>query len=525
MKINGKQIKLLDCTLRDGGYYTNWEFTPELVKRYLQAVNSLPIDYVELGYRSPDVSTYYGQYYYLPQSVLTQCATWCPNARLALMLNLKEVDVESVVPLLENISSYVYMIRMATRPTDISKAKMIARVAKDYGLKVSINVMYMSEWIKQPSFAAELQGAESLLDGMVMVDSYGAVYPQDIAPCVRAIKKYYNGTIGFHGHDNMELAFANTLAAIEAGVDCVDATMLGMGRGAGNLKTELLLTYLSSLDSSISLNTLMDTLSDFEALKQTYKWGTNLPYMISGRYSLPQKEIMAWVTQKRYSAAQIVQRLQSNVISKCESRSQSYPILEIRKDCPVVSILIGGGDSVPQHINGILELIRKECKQHPIQLVFSSSKHLHLFDDMPENVSRYIYMVGIEGRRLERQMSSVRKQDILVVTDQSTIDAYIPDTLISQTYSLGKQVKQEEIIYQDSPLCAAVRIATYLRTAAIWMVGFDGYNMEDKSGSYDLMMETQTVIDYLTKEMPLYTLLPTKYKHLQMKPLYSLLSL
>lgn len=521
MIINNKRITIFDCTLRDGGYYTNWDFPDSLVEKYLRSMSTLPIDYIELGYRSLDVLGYHGEYNYLPLSVLQKCTKWCPNKKKAVMINLKEVNEKSIVPLLQHLSDYVEMIRFATRPEDVEKAIQMAKVVKSHGLKVAINVMYMSTWVDKPIFASCLEGKEDCVDYLIMVDSYGSVYPSQLGSCVAQLKEHYKGEIGFHGHNNLELAFANTLAAIEAGVDVVDATMSGMGRGAGNLRMELLLAYLSKYDSSISLNSIMDTLEDFEHLRQQYQWGTNLPYMISGCNSLPQKDIMEWITKKRYSTSSIIQLLQAHIQPKV-AQELSYPQLPAATNESFISFLIGGGESIPTHINAILELIQTQPAK--VRLIFSSAKHLSLFDDVPADVERYIYLVGIEGRRIEKQISSVRSTDHFVVMKQATqMEMYVPKTISSQIFTLPCASKEDT--FSDSPLYVSLQIAQYFKVDEIYLLGYDGYEYGAQNDAYNLMEENQKILDSFAGNQKLYSLLPTKYQHIQERSLYSMLAL
>lgn len=519
-----KGVKIFDCTLRDGGYYTNWDFPQEMVEKYLRSLNTLPIDYVELGYRSLDHSVYHGEYNYLPKSVLERCKTWCPDKKTSVMINLKEVDEQTIRPLLFNLSGYVDMIRFATRPDDVERAVGIARIVKSYGLEVALNIMYMSTWVENPRFAEGLQGAEVAVDYLIMVDSYGSVFPQQIGPCVDMLRAHYKGNIGFHGHNNLELAFANTLAAIDAGVSVVDATMMGMGRGAGNLKMELLLTYCAKFDSSIALNVLMETLEDFERLHQEYKWGTNLPYIVSGCHSLPQKDIMEWITKKRYSTSSIVQRLQAHIKPGAPAEMH-YPVLPEAGSAETMTFLIGGGESIPTHIQAILELIRSQSVK--VRLIFSSAKHLSLFDSVQEDVERYVYLVGIEGKRIEKQLSSVRPTDRFVVMKQvQPMDMYVPSAIQSQIYVLpvaNGAAGEEE--FRDSPLYVSLEIAQYMSASMIYLLGYDGYTYDMAGDGYNQMEENQRIIDTFPQRNKLCSLLPTKYKHLQERSLYSMLEL
>lgn len=118
----------------------------------------------------------------------------------------------------------------------------------------------------------------------------------------------------------MQLGLINTLTAIECGVDYVDATILGMGRGAGNLNMELLLTYLNKGGLEVDFNILGDVITAFQPLLDKYQWGTNLPYMLSGAHSIPQKEVMDWVTNRTYSFNSIVRAL-DNMRNKVEDNA------------------------------------------------------------------------------------------------------------------------------------------------------------------------------------------------------------
>src|SRR5690606_13980629 len=136
-------------------------------------------------------------------------------------------------------------------PAFLGRAIQLAKVMKSKGFEVGFNVMYMSKWKEYPDFQEQLTFVDEVADYFYMVDSYGGVYPQDVIDTIALLRKYTNCPLGFHGHNNLELALINSLTAIEHGVAMVDSTVLGMGRGAGNLKTEL---FLTALNSSYNLN-------------------------------------------------------------------------------------------------------------------------------------------------------------------------------------------------------------------------------------------------------------------------------
>jgi 4-hydroxy 2-oxovalerate aldolase len=298
--------KILDCTLRDGGYYTNWDFDRSLVEHYFEAFNALPIDYLEIGYRSKPLSKYFGEYFYCPPYVLQQ-ARELSDKKLAIILNEKDVRADDVKNLLTPCDGLIDLVRIAVDPSNFKRALKLAEAVKALGYEVAFNVMYMSTWADRKEFLDSLGEVEGLVDIFYMVDSYGGVYPEDVREIYNLARSKMNVPMGFHGHNNLELALINTLTALDCGVDIIDATVTGMGRGAGNLKTELLLTTLNEKKGlNVDFTALAGIVADFEELRQKHHWGTNLPYMVSGANSLPQKDVMEWVTRRFYSMNSII---------------------------------------------------------------------------------------------------------------------------------------------------------------------------------------------------------------------------
>ncbi len=163
------------------------------------------------------------------------------------------------------ITKLVDLIRTAVAPDNIERAAKLGKALKSRGFKVAFNLMYMSQWGKDVEFIKKLNQLEGEVDFIYMVDSFGGVYPEDVKEALDIIKKEVKIPIGFHGHNNMELGLANSLVALENGCNIVDATITGMGRGAGNLKTELLLTSLNSKEIiHVDFNKLNPIVAEFE---------------------------------------------------------------------------------------------------------------------------------------------------------------------------------------------------------------------------------------------------------------------
>ena len=181
-------------------------------------MESLPIDYVEVGYRSIPLKGYLGQYFYCPEYVLERLKTLMPSKELTIILNEKDIRASHISDgLLDPCKPYISLIRIAIDPQNMERAIDLAKEVKNEGFKVAFNVMYMSNWKADSSFLNHLKGVDDVIDYFYMVDSYGGVMPEDVKETITLVKSKTNVPIGFHGHDNLEMALINTITAIDAG--------------------------------------------------------------------------------------------------------------------------------------------------------------------------------------------------------------------------------------------------------------------------------------------------------------------
>jgi len=312
-------------------------------------LSSLPVEYLEIGYRSIEKETYMGKYFYNPINTIKRIKDYSPKVKLALMLNAKDCLNIDLSKLLGDCKDYIELIRIAIDPDKIESGLPIAGEVKKMGCKVALNLMYLSKLDINQRFYNYLDKLSELLDYLYLVDSYGGLYPEELKKMINIIKTKTNIKLGFHGHNNIELAFINSLVAIENGVDMIDCTILGMGRGACNLKTELILSYMNSkLNVKMDFTQFSELISSFEKLLEKCKWGTNFAYMTSGFNSLPQKDIMEWLGKRRYSISSIIQilnnkkaeDLEDNKIKTINGFIDRLNIKKYRK-----SIIVPGGES------------------------------------------------------------------------------------------------------------------------------------------------------------------------------------
>lgn len=512
-----KNFKIFDATLRDGGYYTNWDFNNQIVDAYIKAMNALPIDYLELGYRSNPSKEYLGKYGYCPVNVLKYIRSTCTK-QLGVMLNEKSTKPKDLEGLIKPLVGVVNMIRVAVDPNYFDRAIELARAIKNMGFELGFNCMYMSRWLKDyPEFLNKLDQINGVADLFCMVDSFGGVTPQELMTIVKVVRANTTVPIGFHGHNNLQLGLINTLTAIDLGLEYVDCTVLGMGRGAGNLNTELLLSYLNAQQGlDVDFNVLGDVITAFTPLYEKYRWGTQLPYMISGANSIPQKEVMELVMNRVYSFDSIVRGLQ-NRKDKVQDNAK-YPILE-GADFENV-IIIGGGQSPVEHLDGIIDFI-KQTKN--IALVFATARHADKF--LGVDVPQYYCLLGREAKRLKANVSAeLFKATCVLPPYPRKLGTDVPEYAEKSTFELPKIEFTTE--YQDSCTTLAIQTALNISKGNIFIVGYDGYpgrvlSEKEVALSNENMALLQDYEKYTGKRMK--SLTPSLYAELDVESIYQFL--
>ncbi|WP_008637904.1 aldolase catalytic domain-containing protein [Bizionia argentinensis] len=510
--------KILDCTLRDGGYYTNWDFDKELVVEYCKAMEELPIDYVEIGYRSISLKGYLGEYFYCPEYVMKELKELMPSKKLTIILDEKNIRAEHVDTLLKPCIPYITMVRMAIDPKNMKRAIVLAKAVKAMGFQVAFNVMYMSKWKEDSAFLDLLEGLEDTIDYFYMVDSFGAVLPNDVKDIIELVKSKTNVSLGFHGHNNLEMALINTITAIEEGCDIVDATITGMGRGAGNLRTELLLTYFDSKNILKTRYAIMsNVVSSFENLKAHYAWGTNLPYMFSGAFSLPQKQVMEWVGLNRYSLGCILNALNNQKESL--SDNIKLPVLQSKKEFKT-AIILGGGKSVKHHNTALKKLAKSK---ENICVVHAGARNVSNFIDL--DIKQFYALAGFESEKLLKNIGDFTKIDQQCVYPPfpRNMGTVIPQEI--KTISCELESIDFTKASTDSLLAIGIQTAINLGVDTILLAGFDGYDTTIDQTQFMLAQENQNILNDILKlsHINVMAITPTKYDNLETSSIYSLI--
>jgi 4-hydroxy 2-oxovalerate aldolase len=202
------------------------------------------------------------------------------KTKIAIMQDVHKAAAEDILPKSESV---VDVIRVATYVKDIDKAIKLANNATEKGYEATINIMSISVALERELDEALQQiEKETKISACYIVDSFGALYSEDIDFFIDKFKKYLkNKEVGVHCHNHQQLGFANTIAGIIRGANYLDGTLYGLGRAAGNCPLELLISFLKN--PKFDIRPLLEVISrDILPLSKEITWGYSIPYMITG---------------------------------------------------------------------------------------------------------------------------------------------------------------------------------------------------------------------------------------------------
>lgn len=308
------KTKLLDCTLRDGGYYNSWNFDITLINEYLNVMSTSGISIVELGYISfqnklqntRNLNTKFLKKIKLPNNIDYSCMLDFKDFKedqLNISFFKKKLDTEF-------LSSFNY-IRIAIDINVLNFSEVLLDYLKNLNIKVVINLIGLNRRTFTPSkdsLKKFLKSNNDKIYCLYFADSFGSFTTKDVKYMLDNLKLIWNKSIGFHAHDNQCNALQNSLFSIKNDIEYIDSTVLGMGRGAGNTKTEELLLKLDfDLKFFEGLSKLYVLIKNhFIPLKQKYNWGHNVFYSLSSKYSIHPSYIQMLLNDDRFSNEDVI---------------------------------------------------------------------------------------------------------------------------------------------------------------------------------------------------------------------------
>lgn len=300
-----ESIRVIDATLRDGGIVNDFFFTDEFVKELYKTNIAAGVDYMEVGYKASKKifdKTKFGKWKFCDDEDIFKVIgdNADKKVKLAVMADVGRCDFkEDIRPKSE---SPVDLIRVACYVHQIPGALEIIEDAKKKGYEVSCNIMAISTAQEGDIKVALDMIGQSPADCIYIVDSYGSIFPEQMQRICALYKEYadkHGKQLGIHAHNNQQLAFANTIEACGDGVDWLDATYNGMGRGAGNCFMENLLAFLKNPKYKVYETLKFIEKYMLQLKKDGVVWGYDVPYLVTGYLNQHPRAAMAFSKDKR----------------------------------------------------------------------------------------------------------------------------------------------------------------------------------------------------------------------------------
>ena len=532
-------IKILDCTLRDGGYINNWEFSDEQVISIINSLRESNVDIIEIGYlndkngKEKD-STLFKNI----NSVNNLLDKLDLDTQKVMMINFGDFDISHLSLKRDTL---IDGIRLAFHKKEKAEAMKMAQSIINLGYKLYLQPMITKNYSDR-EFLSLIQEANKLnIYSFYIVDSFGSMNLKEFQKFLILADNNLNNNIilGYHSHNNMQLAFSNAISMCHSNLNrdiIIDASIYGIGRGAGNLNTELILDYLNfNLNKSYKILPLLEIIDKFlNSLMQTKKWGFSPAQYLSASFNCHPNYATYLVNKNTNHIVGIKKILEKLPNDKKLSFDEKYietlyqeSFLEIKtkptnkeflnKDS---ILLIASGKSVKDNedivinkkANGymLIALNHKsdfECDYY----FFSNQKRYDEFKDIIDN-DEIIITSNIETT-----------ENIKIVLDFSKL-VYVDEIFITNVaivminYLISKNIEKVEIVGLDGYYINKIKNYSYNETSVI--LDYLALKRENKILSNALQkLKAKIKIDILTpsifkKDLDLKTIgvIPARYK-------------
>lgn len=283
-----KNIEILDCTLRDGGYINNWDFGLKNIEYIITTLALANIEYIECGFicdNTQDLNkTLYSNFERIKKIIKKY-----KSSTFTLMMPVNDYNIDNLeeAPNESNI-----VIRLSFHKNDFSKAIDYALKIKNKGYKVFLQPTVIKSYTEEEIIYL-LKGCNEVIkpDGVAIVDTLGEMNSNDICKITKLFDIYLDKKIKllFHGHNNLQLAFSNSIIFIENASDSreiiIDTSLMGMGRNSGNVCTELMINYLiQNYNKDYNFDKVLNIINDVMfSLREKYEWGYSPKYMLNAK--------------------------------------------------------------------------------------------------------------------------------------------------------------------------------------------------------------------------------------------------
>lgn len=526
------KVKLLDCTLRDGGYYNDWDFSQELVNKYFEAMVALKIDMVEIGFRSAKNDGFKGGFAFCHDDFLsTICIPKELNDKLCVMINASELlaselGVETHLKKLftPKSQSLITFVRVACHASEFERAIPAAKWLKSQGYLVGFNLMQIADMKNDDIENMAKLANEYKIDVLYFADTLGSMNPTLVGETIQVIRKAYDGEIGIHTHDNMSQALINSIEAVKNGATWIDGTVTGMGRGPGNAQTEYLAIALNQYrNNTANVTKLLELIRNyFKPLQQKYGWGANPYYYLAGQYGIHPSYIQEMMADNRYSEEDILAVIEHLKVEG--GKKFSFTTLNAARHfyhgqgrgtwMPAQLfqgkdvLLIGSGVGVVQHQKAVERYIQR-YKPVVLALNTQSSVKQSLID----------VRVACHPIRLLADYEAYSKLPQPLITPASMLPSNILKSLSTkELLDFGLQVQADTFTIEETycivptllVIAYALAVLASGKPQKIFLAGFDGYGADDPRNN-----EMNHILDIFRAQIPeieLVSITPTRYQ-------------
>lgn len=523
-------LNLLDCTLRDGGYYNSWDFPLDVTNKYLEAMAAADVNIVELGLRSLINKGFKGASAFTTDSYI-RSLTIPASLKVAVMINateiVSEMPQEEVLQQLfpcKVSDSPVDVVRIACHVHEFVNALPACHWLKERGYMVGFNLMQVADRTQEEVEALSLEASKYPIDALYFADSMGSMDPAQTIKIIGWLRKHWQGAMGIHTHDNMGLALSNTLAAMDNGVTWLDATVTGMGRGPGNARTEeLVIEVADRRGKNINMVPLMSVIgSYFQPLKNDCGWGSNPYYYLSGKYGIHPSYIQEMLADSRYSEEDILaainhlkleggKKFNLNTLDATREFYKGEPCgswnpteLFAGKDV----LLLGTGPGVAEHQAALEEYI-KAHKPVVIALNTQSAIEQALIDARvachPVRLLADCHAHAELPQPLITPASMLPQEVLAAFKDKPLLDYGL--SIKSNTFEFGEKAS---VLPTSLVICYALAAITSGQANKIMLAGFDGYTADDpRNSEMNRLIQHYSTSD---KSLELIFVTPTRYE-------------
>ncbi|MDR2406999.1 MAG: aldolase catalytic domain-containing protein [Bacteroidales bacterium] len=504
-----KQIKLLDCTLRDGGFVNNWEFGDIAIRDIISRLDKAGVDIVEVGYLNDGVEFDMNRTLYPDVKAANKMFRniKVEKSMVVAMIDFGDCSINRISPCEE---VYLDGIRVTLKKNEIDDALAFCLMLKNLGYKVFVQPVSITAY--SDAEILDLLAKVNVLNpyALSIVDTYGLMIKKDLIRYFYLIDNNTNKDIliGYHSHNNLQLAFSNCVELLnESGVKrgiVLDTTLYGMGKSAGNAQTELVANYLNTeFGTTYSINTMLNLIDLYIVpIYHNNPWGYKIEYFINAMNNCHPNYVQYLLEKNTLSIEsinEIVSSIEKTKKLKYDERlidglywKYQSTLINDDKACEWlrelindrIILIISPGATLNTHKKTILDF----CENND-PVVFSIN---FLPEDYPVNC---LFVSNPRRYNSIIDYYTESKQKPYILATSNIVQAAIPLDYIFNLSSLLNNERQELL---NSTLLF-LRLLMKLGEKKVSICGFDGYSNSEENEYVSISLHT--VLDEKEKIM------------------------